>query len=128
MVEYLNDKTIRFSSDDHGRGLLYTSSDGDAFLWYPGQTSVSKGSWLDSSFQFSRVDYFRVCFDFPVRKMSSDGVSGFMRSECVMLDELKSSVVEVVSGDALRLSNGRSPCRMCLFDDKITLMVKKSSI
>jgi len=45
VISELLDATLYFYEDEHGNQIEYLSSDGNAYLWYPGNSIILKGKW-----------------------------------------------------------------------------------
>ena len=65
--EIVSDRTNMFYGSSHGTQIEYTSADGRAYLWYPGNNVVLPGFWkIDEAYQsFHRpqgITVLSICF------------------------------------------------------------------
>ncbi|MGX1196102.1 hypothetical protein [Parvibaculum sp. MBR-TMA-1.3b-4.2] len=93
------DKT-QVSSDTHGTQIEYTSADGEAHLWYPGNSRVLHGRWKIEQ----EGGFTKVCFAYEgasVNPLTGHTGSGF---ECGAVQSASMSTVDSVEGDVFQLA------------------------
>lgn len=61
LIKNLSDRTSILLENGHGVTVEYTTSDGAAYLWYPGNARSVRGGWKISNNQSPPS----ICFDYP---------------------------------------------------------------
>lgn len=122
----LSGKTVRFSSERHGSGVLYFTQDGRAFLWNPGVMEVHVGLWSGDTMRILQgspktlITEEVIAVTFPRGLEDRLGVFAFLEANRIY-DDL--GALEISDGDALGLEGGEPPCRMCRADMMFSRML-----
>lgn len=91
--------TNMIQGSSHGTQVEYVAPDGNAYLWYRGNTNILKGSW--------KVEDANMCFNYgpnsynPVTKQHGGW-------ECEPVDIYQGSITQQVSGDPMGLAGRRA--------------------
>ncbi len=118
-------KTVRFTSDKYGSGVLYFAVDGRAFIWHPGKIEVSVGIWRGETFRVTMqpgTDQETVTVTETIVVQFPDGTEDnpvlvALSGLFAILDANDMAgdlgVQEVAEGDVIGLEDMKPPCRMC---------------
>ena len=97
-------KTVLFFDEAHGNQVEFYSHDGNAFLWYPGNSEIVPGRWIlkgdDICFKYGRDTYNSV-----TDKQGGDW-------DCSALKKWSEHIVDVMPGDTFSLSLSGLPYRL----------------
>ena len=111
------DRTNLFYGSFHGSQVEYTSANGEAFLWYPGNAAILTGYW---KVETGAAGASRICFSYgeatynPATGRSGGGW------QCASAREYVTRIVEARNGDYLGLQ-ARRAAPFWLSRDKTTL-------
>lgn len=114
--EYLSNKTRRSWDPAHGVQVEYTSADGRAYLWYPGNKLILAGRWKTLEYDANvpapdgprSLKQFKVCFDYgPNTYNPATGHAGGW--ECTHFVNLLFSGGPSRSGDVFGLAKRKTP-------------------
>lgn len=122
----LSDKTVRFTSEKYGSGVLYFAQDGRTFLWNPGRIEVQIGTWFGETIEIKSgpentvtlIDVIWVTF--PGNFNGQGHLFAALDANRIYEDL---GVKEVSDGDVLALEDGEPPCRTCHADMTFSQML-----
>jgi hypothetical protein len=101
--ELMADRTSVSYMPGHGTQISYTSADGRAWLWYPGNPRILEGRWkLDDS-----KDMLQVCYDYGPgtrNPMMKDAPSGF---QCGSFHNQNIFTLDTKRGDVFGLATAK---------------------
>lgn len=107
LTDLVSDKTV-LTFGPHGTQVEYHAPNGQAFLWYPGNTAVVSADWkiqLDNRPE-------NICWKYQTRSYNPlTGQPGGTWG-CNNAPSYKNDIAQILDGDPFDLASGRVPYRM----------------